>query len=298
MKAQYICPMLTSFNEDGTVAYDDMQAFIDWEISNGISGLLLGGSSGEFYALTFEQMKELIEKAVKMVDGRVPLLVGTGSPILENTVALSRFAFEQGASAIMVVGPYYSAATREGVLAYYDAVLSAVDGPVYIYNYPDRTGHDVTDDMALELRQRHENLKGIKDTLPVLRHTQKLVQTVKSQFLDFEVYTGYDNNCIPLLLSGGNGCIGALSNVIPQVSSQICAAFDAGNLTKLMELQRTIDGCFGFYEQPMPFNSIMKWALKKLGVPFKENCKTPLLPLTAAEKRKLKEVVDKVTALK
>lgn len=289
--------MLTSFNEDGTVAYDDMQAFIDWQIERGIDALLLGGSSGEFYALTFEQMSELIVKTIDMVAGRVPLIVGTGSTVVENTVALSRLAFEHGASALMVVGPYYSAATPEGVLAYYDTVLSAVDGPVYIYNYPDRTGHDVTAEMVLELRERHDNLKGIKDTLPVLRHTQRLVQIVKSRFPEFEVYTGYDNNCIPLVLSGGNGCIGALSNVIPGICSQIGPAHEARDLDRLEELQRALDACFVCYEQPMPFNPLMKWVLTTLGVPFKETCKTPLLPLTAAEKERLKEVADKVAAL-
>ncbi len=195
-------------NPDESVSYDDMHAFYDRLMDAGIDGVLAGGSAGEFYAFSYDEIKDLIIDAVKYINKRGLVIAGTGRNVKEETIRLSNEVLEAGADAVIIVGPYYSAANSDDVVAYYDEVLSAINGPVYLYNYADRTGYDVTAEMLLALREKHDNLVGVKDTHPVLRHTQRYIQFLKPKYPDFQIYTGYDNNCIPSVISGGDGCIG------------------------------------------------------------------------------------------
>lgn len=292
MKAKYICPILTSMNADETVNYDQMHAFYDQLIEAGIDGVLAGGSAGEFYAFSYDEIKEFILDAIEYGKGRWEVIAGTGRMVKAETIQLSNEVLKAGADAVIIVGPYYSACNGDDVFAYFDEVLSAINGPVYIYNYGDRTGFDIPAETLLRLREKHDNLVGVKDTHPVLRHTQRYIQFLKPKYPEFKVYTGYDNNCIPSVISGGDGCIGAQSNVDPKMCADVIKALDAEDLSALKELQRKIDAYFAFYEVHVPFNPVMKWALKELGAPMQENCRVPIKPLTDAQKEALAPVAD------
>ena len=292
MKAKYISPILTSLNADETVNYEHMHKFYDQLIEAGINGVLTGGSAGEFYAFSYDEIKELILDAIKYGKGRWEVIAGTGRMVKAETIKLSNEVLAAGADAVIIVGPYYSACNQEDAFAYYAEILSTINGPVYLYNYGDRTGFDVSAETLLRLREKHDNLVGVKDTHPVLRHTQRYIQFLKPKFPDFKIYTGYDNNCIPSVISGGDGCIGALSNIDPQMCANVIKSLDAEDLSALKELQRKIDAYFAFYEVHVPFNPVMKWALKELGGPMEETCRTPIQVLTDAEKEKLAPVAD------
>ena len=294
MKAKYICPILTSMNPDESVSYDDMHAFYDRLMDAGIDGVLAGGSAGEFYAFSYDEIKDLIIDAVKYINKRGLVIAGTGRNVKEETIRLSNEVLEAGADAVIIVGPYYSAANSDDVVAYYDEVLSAINGPVYLYNYADRTGYDVTAEMLLALREKHDNLVGVKDTHPVLRHTQRYIQFLKPKYPDFQIYTGYDNNCIPSVISGGDGCIGPLSNLDPVMCHGVIEALGKEDLATLTTLQRKIDSYFAFYEVHTPFNPVMKWALNEMGYPVQETCRVPIQPLTAAQKEALAPMADKL----
>lgn len=292
MKAKYICPILTSMNQDESVNYEEMHAFYDRLIADGLDGVLVGGSAGEFYAFSYDEIKEFILDVISYTKGKWEIIAGTGRMVKAETIQLSNEVLAAGADAVIIVGPYYSACNEQDVLAYYDEVLSAINGPVYLYNYGDRTGYDVSAEMLLSLREKHDNLVGVKDTHPVLRHTQRYIQIVKAKFPDFKVFTGYDNNCIPSVISGGDGCIGALSNVDAPMCAKVVKALDSENLSELKELQRQIDAYFAFYEVHTPFNPVMKWALKEKGYPMQETCRVPIKPLTEAEKKALEPVAN------
>lgn len=292
MKAKYISPILTSMNDDESVNFEEMHAFYDRLLEAGIDGILTGGSAGEFYAFSYDEIKALILDAISYIKGRGLVIAGTGRMVKAETIRLSNEVLEAGADAVIVVGPYYSAANEADVFAYYDEILSAINGPVYLYNYGDRTGYDVSAELLLRLRQKHDNLVGVKDTHPVLRHTQRYIQFLKPHFPDFEIYTGYDNNCIPSVISGGDGCIGALSNIDPIMCADVIKSLAAKDLTKLIELQRRIDVYFSFYEVHTPFNPVMKWALKDMGLPVQENCRVPIRKLTDTEKEALAPMAD------
>lgn len=292
MKAKYICPILTSVNADGSVNYADMHAAYDRILGAGIDGILTGGSAGEFYAFTYEEVKALIKDAIAHIDHKALVIAGTGRMAKSETIQLSNEMLAAGADAVMVVGPYYCGCTQENVFDYYDEILSNINGKMYLYNFPDRTGYDVSAETILRLRRKHDNIVGLKDTNALLRHTQKYIQTLKGEYPNFEIYTGYDNNCIPSVISGGDGCIGALSNVYPALCHSIIMALSEEKIDSLKELQRSIDQKFLFYEAYPVFLPLMKWALVELGHPFQEHCKAPLQPLTGAEKESLAQVAE------
>ena len=294
MKCKYICPILTSINEDGTVNYKEMHDLYDQILGAGIDGVLVGGSAGEFYAFTYEEIKAMIVDAAKHINHKGFVLAGTGRMAKSETISLSNIAIEAGADAVIIVGPYYSACNKEDVFHYYDEVMGQIHGDVFLYNYADRTGYDVSVDTILRLLIKHKNFVGVKDTHPVLRHTQKYIQEIKSKYPDFKVFTGYDNNCIPAVISGGNGCIGALSNVYPELCHNVVEALRQEDLQKIKTMQREIDKRMKFYEVYTPFNPVMKWAMVELNKPMQENCKEPLTSLTAEVKQSLNEIAGEL----
>lgn len=294
MSSKYICPILTSFNEDGTVNYEDMHGMYDRVIEAGVHGVLTGGSAGEFYALSYEEVKELMLDAVTYINGRAIVIAGTGRMNREETVRLSNEMIDAGADAVMIVGPYYNACGGEDVFQYFDYVLGHIKGKVYLYNYEDRTGYDVPLETVLRLLERHPNFVGMKDTHPVGRHTQKYIYGIAPKFPHFEVYTGYDTNCIPVVLSGGAGCIGALSNVYPRLCYELTQALDGRDYDAIERLQRCIDQYALFYEAYLPFIPLMKWALNDMGVSMKEYCREPITALTNGAKESLATVADQL----
>lgn len=292
MNCKYICPILTSINEDGTINYEEMHALYDQILGAGIDGVLVGGSAGEFYAFTYQEIQAMIIDGVKHINHKGFVLAGTGRMTKSETVSLSNVAIDAGADAVIIVSPYYSACNQEDVFNYYDDVMSQIHGNVFLYNYEDRTGYDVSSDTILRLLAKHKNFVGVKDTHPVLRHTQKYIQDIKGKNPDFQVFTGYDNNCIPSVISGGNGCIGALSNVYPELCHHVAEVLRQEDLQGIKTMQREIDKRMKFYEVYTPFNPFMKWAMKELNKPMQENCKEPLTPLTDEAKQSLNEVAN------
>ena len=292
MECRYFCPILTSMNDDGNVNFEDMHALYDQILGGGIDGILTGGSAGEFYAFSYDEVKELITDATRYINHRGFVLAGTGRCVKEETISLSNDVLAVGADAVIIVGPYYSGASEEDIYEYYDEVMSKVNGPIFMYNFADRTGYDIPARTVLRLRDRHDNFIGIKDTHPVVRHTQSVIQLVKGKYPDFIVMTGYDNNFMPVVLSGGDGCIGALSNIYPETCHQAAEALRHNDLEQMKKYQREIDRLFAYYEVYPTFNSVMKWAMKEMGKPMQENCRVPVRPLPAAAKEQLKDFAD------
>jgi len=178
MNSKYFCPILTSFNDDSTINYDDMHSLYDHVLENGIDGILVGGSAGEFYALDYNEAEQLISDAVQYINHRSIVIAGTGRMNRLETINLSNFALKKGADAVIIVGPYYSACSQEDVFNYFDDILGHISGNVYLYNYQDRTGYDISVNTVLRLLEKHKNLIGIKDTHPVSRHSQKYINEI------------------------------------------------------------------------------------------------------------------------
>lgn len=294
MKSKYLCPILTSFNTDNSVNYKEMHEFYDRVLNGGIDGILTGGSAGEFYALSYQEAEELILDAITYINHRGMVIAGTGRMNKSETISLSNSALKAGADAVIIVGPYYSACSQEDVFNYYDDILDKIQGNVYLYNYEDRTGYDVSVQTILRLLEKHDNFVGVKDTHPVSRHSQKYISEILPKYPLFEVYTGYDTNCVPVVISGGAGCIGAISNVYPELCHELVVALNEGNFKNIVEIQRKIDKYALFYEAYTPFNPLMKWALSEMGYAVQENCREPITALTQSAKKDLDMVANKL----
>ncbi len=192
MKAEYITPAITVFKEDGTPDFDGLKKLYDHLITEGISGILVLGSIGEFFAMSKEDKKDIIRFAVDVIKGRVKILIGTNSMIPGETVELSKYAFECGADGAVIIPPYYFTLTDESIYEFYAEIAREVQGDIYIYNFPDRTGYDISPQVMLRLARDFKNIVGCKDTIPGVAHTREIIKIVKSEIPDFKVYSGFE----------------------------------------------------------------------------------------------------------
>lgn len=297
MKAQYICPAITVFCKDGSIDREGNGKLYDFLINSGISGILVMGSAGEFFGMTMEQRKELVKFAVEYISGRTKVLVGTGCMSLSDTIELSNYALQLGADGVMIVGPYYINLSPESIEEYYDKAADGINGKLYLYNYPDRTGYDLTPTMTQSLLQKHSNIAGYKDTVPSMAHTRDVINATIAEFPDFEVFCGYDENFAHNVLAGGAGCIGALSNLVPEVCSRWVAAFERNDLAEVSQIQKYINRLMEFYNICIPFMPSMKRALYKRGIFISQVCTYPLLGLTRQQEFRLDQLIKELNII-
>ena len=266
MNAAYLTPAITLFHEDGSLDLDSQKKLFETLIASGIDGILVEGSSSEFFAMPKDQRREMARFAIETVAHRVKLIIGTSHMVADEIVAFSNHCLDAGADAVMILPPYYFHFGPEALLQYYDRLAGAIHGPIYIYNFPDNTGYTIPAETVLQLARLHPNIVGMKDTVPGMDHTRELIKVVKSQLPDFEVYSGFDDNFAHNVLSGGNGCIGALSNVVPELCAAWVRAFREDDLPGIAAHQRSIDRLMDLYAVRSPFLPVIKEACKLRGV--------------------------------
>lgn len=290
-KANFLTPVVTAFDENGNLDIQGNKNVWDHLIKGGVDGLVIMGSTGEFFSMTTEQKKELIKLVVEHVNKRTKVYIGTSCMTVEDTVELSNFAIETGADAVMIISPYYFALSNESVEFFYDKVAEAVKGDIYLYNFPDRTGHDLTPEVTLNLLRKHKNIVGFKDTVSEMGHTRKLMTTVLKEFPDFIVLSGFDENFVHNILCGGSGCIGGLSNLCPELFADWVKAINAKNMDEVARIQKIVDKLMDLYPIGTPFIPIMKKAMILHGVEMKEYCTKLFLPATEEQTEQIKAVM-------
>ena len=219
MKAAYLAPAITLFNEDGTLDLASQERLYNNLIENGIDGILVEGSSSEFFAMNMDERREMAKFAIEKVNHRVKLIIGTSNMVASEISEFSNFCLDAGADAVMILPPNYFHFGPEALLQYYDRLAKEIHGPIYIYNFPDNTGYSIPVETVLQLVLMHPNIVGLKDTIPGVDHTRELIKVVKSRVPSFEIYSGFDDNFARNVLSGGDGCIAALSNLAPELTS-------------------------------------------------------------------------------
>ena len=266
MKAAYLTPAITLFREDGSLDLESQGKLFDNLIEKGVDGILVEGSSSEFFAMPMDERREMARFAIERVDHRVKLIIGTSSMVADEIVDFSNYCLEQGADAVMILPPYYFRFGAEALLQYYDRLAGKINGPIYIYNFPANTGTSVPAETVLQLATMHSNIVGIKDTTVDMSHTRELIKTVKSQIPTFEIYSGYDDNFAHNILAGGDGCIAALSNVVPEVCAAWVKAFRDNDLEGIARGQQAIDRLMDLYTIRDPFLPVLKEACKMRGI--------------------------------
>lgn len=266
--------LATPMTSSGAIDYDAYGRLIDWQIESGVAGLVTCGTTGEASTMTAEEHRQTIAFAVKRAAGRVPVIAGTGANCTEKAVELTRFACAAGADACLVVTPYYNKATQRGLIAHYTAIADASDRPVILYNVPSRTGCNLLPETCAALAA-HPRIAAVKEASGNL---SQIVSLFHRAAACLDVYSGNDDQIVPILAMGGEGCISVLSNVLPREAVQLCELFFSGDVRGAAALQCRllpfIDALFSEVN-PIP----VKAALAKMGY----GTDTLRLPLTPME---------------
>lgn len=290
MKAKWITPAVTAMDENGHVDLEANKNIYDFLIKNGMDGILLLGSIGEFFSIPLEEKKMLIREALAYIDHRVTVYVGTNEMNFDACAELSNYALAQGADGVMVISPYYFNLPDSAVLNFYNSLAERVDGPILLYNFPDRTGYDLRPDLVYTLASRHKNIVGIKDTVPTMGHTRAIIQKVKKEYPDFMVYSGFDEFFGHNVLSGGDGCVAGLSNFAPEIASGYADRARRDDLKGMQEYQQKIDGLMAIYDVAPQFVPVIKKAMAVRGVKLQPYCAAPVLPATEEETGKIRRI--------
>ena len=251
--------IITPYTEDG-VNFPELGRIIEDQIEKGTDAVVITGTTGESATMTDEEHRATIKFAVDQVKGRIPVIAGTGSNETAYAVELSQYAEEVGADAVLVVTPYYNKCTQRGLLAHYMAIADAINIPIVLYDVPSRTGVGITTETYVKLA-KHPNIVAVKEANGDLSKILRLRAAVGD---DLVVYSGNDDQIVPILSLGGQGVISVLSNVAPQETHDICQAYFDGDTEKAMKLQiqytDLIDALF-CEVNPIP----VKVAMRKIG---------------------------------
>lgn len=225
--------LVTPMTSDGTVDYESFKRLVEFQINGGIDALVVCGTTGESSTLTDDEHREAIKFVVNQTAGRVPVIAGTGSNDTDYAIDLTKFACEAGADGVLVVTPYYNKATQKGLVKMYETIADASTKPVILYNVPSRTGVGIAPETYAALAD-HENIVAIKEASGDF---SKLAQTLSLVGDKLDVYSGNDDQIVPVLSLGGKGVISVLSNLMPKATHDICAKFFAGDVAGSAKLQ-------------------------------------------------------------
>ena len=238
------------------VDYDTLGRLIDWQIGQGIDALVICGTTGEGSTLTDEEHQEVLRYSVERCAGRVPLIAGTGSNDTAYAVALTRFACDIGADAMLVVTPYYNKATQKGLIQMFHTIADASDKPIIVYNVPSRTGVNIEPATYLAMSE-HPNLRAIKEANGDI---SKIAETAALVGDRMDIYSGNDDQIVPILSLGGAGVISVLSNIMPAQTSALCHRYfdgdTAGSLAMQLEYLDLIKALF-CEVNPIPVKAAM-----------------------------------------
>ena len=226
--------IITPMKENGEVDYDRFRDLIEFQIANGTDAIIVCGNTGEASTLTHEEHLDTIKFCVEVTAGRIPVVAGTGSNCTETAIYLSTEAEKYGADGLLLVSPYYNKATQNGLYAHFKRIAESVKIPVILYNVPSRTGCNILPETVVRLCKEVENIVGVKEASGNISQIAHLAAIADGQV---DIYSGNDDQIVPLLALGGIGVISVLSNVAPRQTHEICQKFFDGDVEGSRKLQ-------------------------------------------------------------
>ncbi len=271
--------LITPMNADFSVNHDRLRRLINEQIDGGIDALVICGTTGEKSTLRYDEHVKVIEEAVKTAAGRVPIIAGTGSNDTVYSVELCNDASRAGADAFLMVTPYYNKTSQAGLISHYNYIADRVDKPIILYNVPSRTGVHLQPETYLEL-SKHPNIVATKEASGDLSLIAKIRHLCGEELT---VYSGNDDQTLPILSLGGKGVISVLSNFLPDVVHNLCAAYFEGDIKRAEKIQLDYLGLMNamFCDvNPIP----VKEAMNLLGMDVGP-CRLPLVPLNDASRK-------------
>ena len=276
--------IITPFTNDG-IDYPALARLLDFQLENGTDAIIVCGTTGEAAAMTYEERVRAIEAVVRHVDGRVPVIAGTGSNNTENAITLSRDASSAGVDALLVVTPFYNKATPKGLIRHYTAIADAVEKPVILYHVPSRTGVKCTAEIYAALAE-HPNIVGVKEAGGDLALVQKTRELCPE---DFYIWSGNDDETAPIMLFGGKGVISVAANVMPGEMHRLTEACLKGDFVTAgrmqLELRKLCEALF-WEVNPIP----VKTALAMMGY-CQERFRSPMCEMEPESRERLAGVL-------
>ena len=284
--------IITPMNSDGSVNFEKINTLVEEQINAGIDALVVCGTTGEKSTLNYTEHIDVVKAVVKAANKRVPIIAGAGSNDTAYSVGICQEAMDVGADALLMVTPYYNKTSQAGLVAHYNYVADRVDAPIIVYNVPSRTGVNILPETYAELA-KHPNIVAAKEA------NGDIASVVKTKYLcgdNLDIYSGNDDQIVPMLSVGGAGVISVLSNVAPADTHKMCAEYLAGNVDIARDLQvkyiALINALFSDVN-PIPVKEAMNIMGMEVGP-----CRLPLVPMSDAKRAALAEELKKVGLVK
>ena len=257
--------IVTPFHEDESVNYDKLDELLDYHCNNGTDSIIICGTTGESSTLSEEEHMDVVKFAIDRVKGRIPVIAGTGSNSTLTTIQMSKEAVEDGADGLLLVTPYYNKCTQGGLIAHYTAVAKEAKAPIVLYSVASRTGVNIAPETVATLYNDVENIVAVKEASGNISQVAKIMNLTDGKI---DLYSGNDDQIVPMLALGGKGVISVLANIAPQYTHEICAKFFAGDVEGSCKMQLDALPLIGklFCEvNPIPVKKALNLLGKKVG---------------------------------
>lgn len=278
--------IVTPFKENKEVDYNKLEELLEFNIENGTDSIIICGTTGEASTLTHEEHLECIRFTVEKVNKRIPVIAGTGSNCTDTAIYLSREAEKSGADGLLLVTPYYNKATQKGLISHFTDIAKSVDIPIILYNVPSRTGCNILPETAASLVKDVDNIVGIKEATGNIAQVAKLMHLTQGEI---DLYSGNDDQIVPLLSLGGKGVISVLSNIAPRDTHDIVAKYLEGDVEGSRDLQlKYIPLVNALFSEVNP--TPVKMAMNLMGLNV-GGLRKPLLDMEPENTLKLKKVM-------
>lgn len=275
--------LITPFKKDGSIDYETLKKLIDIQIENNIDAIIIAGTTGETSTLTHEEHMNLIKECIKYVDKRIPVIAGTGSNNTKTAINNSKEAEQLGADGLLIVTPYYNKTTQNGLINHYKKISEQVNVPIILYNVPSRTGLNIEPNTVKELVEQTNNIKGIKEASGNINNIIEIKNLLGDKI---NIYSGNDDQIVPILSLGGVGVISVISNILPKETHELVENYLKGNIEKSRKEQikmlKLIKALF-IETNPIPIKKAME-EMKLINGTLRE----PLVELEEEHKKILK----------
>lgn len=283
--------LVTPFTQDNKVNFEELKKLLEFQVEQGADSIIICGTTGEASTMSLEEKKQVIQFAIETVHKRIPVIAGTGGNCTKSSVELSQFAEKVGADGLLLVTPYYNKTTQKGLIAHFSEIAKNVTIPIILYNVPSRTGINIDPETCLSL-SKIPNIVGIKEASGNISQVVKIAKLCGD---DLWIYSGNDDQILPILSVGGVGVISVLSNIMPKFVHNMVYDYLSGNFTLAKDSQikaiPLID-CLFSEVNPIPIKSALNLMGYEVGSP-----RLPLVPMSCAKEELLKQEMQKLKIL-
>jgi len=284
--------LITPFNSKGEVDFKALKKLIDFQIENGVDGIVVCATTGESATLTLKEKQAIIIESVEYAQGRIPIIAGTGTNETELSMNLTIFAKEHGASACLLVAPYYNKPNQQGLYEHFRLIATEVDIPIILYNVPGRTGVNITAQTQVRLAKDCPNIVATKEASG---NMEQIMTIIKEAPKDFAVLSGDDALTLPIIAAGGKGVVSVISNYAPKEFSQMVRLALENKLEQAREIHYKLFELMQLnFIEPNPIP--VKFIMSQLGF-TKESYRMPLLPLSKKSKKTIKEALKRANII-